>query len=280
MHWTHAAGQGHTGWIEVKEEQFDARRGETMQSFTGKVAVVTGAASGIGRACAHWFSQRGAAVVAVDFNAEGGQALQRELQQAGEEASFHQVDVSNSAEVESFYTELQTQHKRLDALVNAAGISPTVAPVGEYPLQEWERAIGINLSGTFYMMRWGIPLMLESGGGAVVNIGSMMSEIAHPGGTGYVTSKHGVVGLTKAAALDYGRAGVRVNAVGPGVVDTPMAQSSAPSEEAQQYLLAATPLGRFAQPEEIANLIGFLCSDEASFITGALYIADGGYAIQ
>ncbi|HJV27674.1 MAG TPA: SDR family NAD(P)-dependent oxidoreductase [Aromatoleum sp.] len=248
--------------------------------FANKVAVVTGGASGIGLASAEWFAERGAAVVLLDYNDETGRAAAAALTNAGRDASFIRTDMRDPAQVERAFEAVKARHGRVDALVNAAGVSPVPTPVHEYSLDAWDQAIGINLSGTFYAIRFAVPLMLAAGGGAIVNIASMMGAVAHPGGAGYVASKHGVVGLTKAAALDYGRRGIRVNAVGPGVVKTPMTRMVTDNEQVSQIMTAATPLGRFAEPAEMASLIGFLCSDGASFITGAFYLADGGYIAQ
>jgi len=248
-----------------------------MQTYQGKVAVITGGASGIGHASARWFAERGAIVVLADRNEQAGREAEAALRGADGQALFVPVDIGDSAQVERLFQTVQEHFGRLDFLVNAAGISPVVAPIGEYPVEAFDQAIAINLGGTFYAMRFGLPLMLAGGGGAVVNIASMMGEIAHPGGAAYVSSKHGVVGLTKAAALDYGRQGIRVNAVGPGVIKTPMTHMVTDSKEASRHMMANTPLGRFGEPEEVARLIGFLCSEDASFITGAFYLADGGY---
>jgi len=248
-----------------------------MADFSDRVALVTGGGSGIGAACARLFAARGASVGVADFDLAAAERVAGEL---GGRALAVAVDVADAAQVRAMVERSVGAFGRLDALVNSAGISTQNAPVADYPLDAWDRALAVNLSGSFYAMRYSIPEMLKTGGGAIVNVSSMMGQIAHPGGAAYVSTKHALVGLTKAVALDYARQGVRVNAVGPGVVDTPMTRTAISDESIRRMQMAMTPLGRFARPEEIAELICFLCSPRASFITGAYYVADGGYVAQ
>lgn len=250
-----------------------------MSEMTGKVALVTGGASGIGEAAARWFSRQGAHVAVADFNIGAATDVAERLSASGPRAIAVQVDVSQALQVEAMVQQTVAAFGRLDALVNSAGISSLQAPTADYPLEAWDRVIGVNLSGTFYAMKYAIPAMLANGGGAIVNIASMMGHIAHPNGTGYVTSKHGVVGLTKATALDYARQGIRVNAIGPGLIDTAMTRTSIGDPDVRAAQLGMCPLGRFAEPEEMAELIGFLCSPRASYTTGAFYLADGGFTL-
>jgi len=247
-----------------------------MSEFGGKVALVTGGGSGIGEASALLFAERGAAVAVVDVDAAAAQRVASKIQSTGGQALAVVANVAQASQVQAAVTEAVARFGRLDALLNSAGISPQYAPVGEYPLEEWDRTLAINLSGTFYGMKYAIPEMLRHDGGAVVNMSSIMGQVASPGGLAYCATKHGVVGLTKAAALDYGARGVRVNAIGPGMVETPMTAASV-NTEMRQVLLACTPLKRFAQARDIAELIVFLCSERANYITGAYYPIDGGY---
>lgn len=251
-----------------------------MNDFSGKVALVTGGASGMGKATAQILAARGASVAVADYNIEGANALANSIRAEGGSALALQVDVSQATQVEKMVASTMEVFGRLDILINCAGISTHIAPLAEYPIEAWDRALAVNLSGSFYAMRYAIPALLKSGGGAIVTIASMMSSIAHMGGTGYVSSKHGVVGLTKAAALDYAKQGIRVNAVGPGLVDTPMSRAAITGTEMREMLDAMTPIGRFATANEVAELICFLASDKASYITGSYYVVDGGYTIQ
>jgi NAD(P)-dependent dehydrogenase (short-subunit alcohol dehydrogenase family) len=248
-----------------------------MSEFSGKVALVTGGGSGIGEASALLFAERGAAVAVVDVDVGAAQRVANQIQSTGGQALAVAANVAHPSQVQAAVAQSVSRFGRLDALLNSAGISPQYAAVGDYPLEEWDRALAINLSGTFYGMKYAIPEMLRHDGGAVVNISSIMGQVASPGGLAYCATKHGVIGLTKAAALDYGARGVRVNAIGPGVVETPMTAAAVNTDEMRQALLAFTPLKRFAQARDIAELIVFVCSERASFITGAYYPIDGGY---
>ena len=247
-----------------------------MSEFSGKVALVTGGGSGIGEASALVFAERGAAVAVVDVDAAAAQRVASRIESGGGQALAVAANVAQASQVQAAVAQAVAHFGRLDALLNSAGISPQYAAVGDYPLAEWDRTVAINLSGTFYGMKYAIPEMLRHDGGAVVNISSIMGQVASPGGLAYCATKHGVIGLTKAAALDYGSRGVRVNAIGPGMVETPMTAASV-NDEMRQALLACTPLKRFAQARDIAELIVFLCSARASFMTGAYYPIDGGY---
>jgi len=251
-----------------------------MADFEGAVALVTGGGSGIGAASARLFAAQGAAVAVADYDLAAAERVAAELAARGGRALAVEVDVADAAQARAMVERSVSAFGRLDALVNSAGISTQNAPAADYPLEAWDRALAVNLSGSFYALRYAIPEMLKAGGGAIVNVSSMMGQVAHPGGAAYVSTKHALVGLTKAVALDYGRQGIRVNAVGPGVVDTPMTRAAIADDRIRRVQMAMTPLGRFAKPEEIAELICFLCSRRASFITGAYYVADGGYVVQ
>lgn len=248
-----------------------------MFDYMGKVALVTGGGSGIGRATAAIMANCGASIVIADFDNAAGQAMVDELKKAGHQALFIKVDVADINSVESMIEKTQQTFGRLDCLVNCAGISGPVAAVTDYPLEDWHRVININLNGTFYAIRCAIPLMLKSGGGAIVTMSSIFGSIAGGNIAAYVASKHAVLGLTKAVAQEFGSQGIRINAVAPGVIETAMTEDALQQQEFVTSFLERTPVGRFGQANEVANFISFLCSDQAGFITGTYYPIDGGY---
>lgn len=247
--------------------------------LAGRVALITGGASGIGAAAARVMAREGAAVAVADFDAKRAGEVAEGLRAGGTRAIAIAVDVAQPAQVEAMVQRTVAELGRLDALVNSAGISPPMRATHEYPLADWERCLAVNLSGTFYAIRCALPALLAGGGGAIVNLSSMMGQIAHAGIPAYVASKHGVVGLTKVVALDYAKQGIRCNAIGPGNVDTAMTRGAMPAGVFEAVGRVA-PIGRYGTPEEIAELISFLCSPRASFITGAYLVADGGFVVQ
>lgn len=246
------------------------------QDFSGKVAIVTGGASGIGAAIARDLAARGARVVVADYNLEGAQKLAAE---AGNGALAFKVDTADATQVKAMVDFAVEQFGRLDLAVNNAGIAGADKPVGEIELDDWHRVIGVNLHGVFYGMRYQIPAMLRSGGGSIVNMASILGSVGWRGAAAYVTAKHGVCGMTKSAALEYSAQGVRVNAVGPGFIETPLIEN-AMTDEARAALVGMHPIGRLGRPEEVAALTNFLLSDAASFVTGAYYPVDGAYLAQ
>jgi len=250
-----------------------------MADMNEKVALVTGSGSGIGRATALVFASRGANVMIADYNLEGAQETVRLVEEAGGRAKAVKVDVSDEVSVKAMVEATVSAFGRIDYLVNNAGISaagPNV-PLHEVKLDAFKRVFDVNVVGTFLGMKYAVPEMLKTGGGAVVNLSSTMGERASPGDPSYSTSKHAVRGLTQSAALTYAGDGVRVNSIGPGVVKTGMTDAVFEDEQTTAWLLSITPLKRFAEPKEIATLIVFLCSDDASFLTGAYYPIDGGW---
>jgi NAD(P)-dependent dehydrogenase (short-subunit alcohol dehydrogenase family) len=242
----------------------------------GKVALVTGGGSGIGRASALTFAREGAKVVVADVVVEGGEETARLIQQRGGEAIFVKTDVSQAADVEALIARAVQTYGRLDCAHNNAGIEGAAATTIDYAEDAWERVIAINLKGVWLCMKYEIPHLLKQGG-AIVNTASTAGLVGYRGGSAYVASKHGVVGLTKTAALEYAKAGVRVNAVCPGAIDTPMmGRLTGHRPQRAERMAASEPVGRMGRPEEIGEAVVWLCSEAASFVTGHAMAVDGG----
>jgi len=251
------------------------------KQFEGKVALVTGAASGIGRASALAFARAGAKTVVADVVVEGGEETVRMIKAAGGDALFVRTDVSKAAEVETLIQQVVETYGRLDYAHNNAGIEGEGAPTADCTEENWDRIININLKGVWLCMKYAIPQMLKHGGGAIVNTASVAGLVGVPGGSAYSAAKGGVVQLTRTVALEYAKAGIRVNAVCPGAIRTPMVERIVANRpEVEAVIIALEPIGRLGKPEEIAEAVVWLCSDAASFVTGVPLPVDGGWVAQ
>ena len=250
--------------------------------FSGKVALITGGGGGLGRAAALGFAARGAHVVIVDHDATLGQGSVDVLRQQGREARFIPADVTRSADVQAYVASTLEQFGRIDCFFNNAGIEGSVSPIYDYAEEMFDRVIAVNLRGVFLGMKYVLPVMLRQGAGAVVNTASIAGLVGGAGMSAYTASKHAVLGMTKSAAADVARGGVRVNAVCPGPAETRMMRSlevqrsPADPETAHTLYAANIPLGRYATPEEVAGAVMYLCSDLAGSVTGTQLVVDGG----
>ncbi len=252
-------------------------------TLENKTALVTGAGSGIGRATSLALAREGARVVVSDINAEGAEATLSIIKERGGEGVFVHADVSQAADVEALVTGVIQTYGRLDCAYNNAGIEGYMeGRLHEYPEDIWDRLIDINLKGVWLCLKYEIPRMLEQGGGAIVNTASAAGLVGSRRLAAYVASKHGVVGLTKAAALEYARDGIRVNAVCPGIIDTPMMDRliAGRQDDYETTIPTRQPVGRLGTPEEIAEAVAWLCSDAASLVTGIAMSVDGGFTAQ
>lgn len=242
-----------------------------------KTAIVTGAASGIGRACALAYAREGASVVVSDIVESGGRETVELIQKRapGARAIFVRADVSKPEDHEALVNAAIEHFGALHIACNNAGIGGEQNPIAELSVEGWRKVIEVDLSGVFYAMRAQIPRMLEAGGGAIVNMASILGGAGQAGAAAYVSAKHGLLGLTKCAALEYTARGIRTNAVGPGYIDTPLL--SGLSKEMIEMLITLHPIGRLGRSEEVAELVVWLSSERASFVSGSYYPVDGGY---
>lgn len=256
-----------------------------MGIVSGKTALVTGAGAGIGRATARKFSTEGAKVVVSDIDSTGGIETVRLIHADGGKAIFIQADCSKPEDVKALIEGVVEEYESLDCVCNNAGIEGKIAPFAEQTIENYDAVMNVNARGVFLCLRAEIREMLTSGGGAIVNLASIAGLIGFPGIAPYTASKHAVNGLTKNAALEYGKDGIRINSICPGGIDTRMLdslaeQTSDGQQSSQQMMAPLHPLGRIGTPEEVAELIVWLCSDRAAFVTGANIPIDGGYVAQ
>ncbi|MEQ1888657.1 MAG: SDR family oxidoreductase [Alphaproteobacteria bacterium] len=247
----------------------------------GKVVIITGAASGIGRATSQIFAREGARVIIADVNEKGGEETLSLINKQGHQGMFVKTDITVETDVKTLIERAINAHGRLDAAYNNAGVEGAQAFTADMPVNEFDKIISANLRGVYLCMKYEIQAMLKSGGGAIVNTASAAGLIGIPGMSAYCASKHGVIGLTKTAALEYAKLGIRVNCVCPGAIDTPMlARVTTADPEILGQLIASEPIGRMGKPSEIGEAAVWLCSDHASFVTGHAMAVDGGLVAQ
>jgi NAD(P)-dependent dehydrogenase (short-subunit alcohol dehydrogenase family) len=249
-----------------------------MKQLENKVAIITGSGSGIGKSAAMLFAKEGAKMIISDINEAHGNSVVDEITKNGGAAFFVKADSSKPEDNEALVKQTLDKYGSLDIAVNNAGIGGPLAATGEYPVDGWKKVIDINLSGVFYGMRYQIPAMLQNGG-SIINVASILGQAGTKFSPAYVAAKHGVVGLTKAAALEYADKKIRINSIGPGYIKTPLVMNSL-DQSALDALVGLHPMGRLGESEEIAELLLWLASAKASFVTGAYYPIDGGYLAQ
>jgi NAD(P)-dependent dehydrogenase (short-subunit alcohol dehydrogenase family) len=240
-----------------------------------KTVIITGAASGIGKASAELFAKQGANVIVSDIQESDGNAVVKDICSAGGISSFFKTDVSNPEEMEALVNFAVSTYGKLDIAVNNAGIGGELNLIADMSIDGWQKVIAINLSSLFYGMKYQIQAMLKSGGGSIVNISSILGAVGFAGSAGYSAAKHGVIGLTQTAALEYAAHNIRINAVGPGFIDTPLLKAL--DNDMKKQIISLHPAGRLGRSEEIAEMILWLSSDKASFVNGSYHPIDGGY---
>ncbi|NDV01811.1 SDR family NAD(P)-dependent oxidoreductase [Pseudoroseicyclus tamaricis] len=244
--------------------------------FKGKAAIVTGGASGIGAAIARELAASGASVLVADLDGEAAEALAAQLRESGAKAEGFAVDVADASQVEAMVAKAAQAFGGLHLAVNNAGIGGPAEAIADLSLDGWRKVIDVNLNGVFYGMKYQIAAMLASGGGSIVNMSSILGSVGFASASAYVATKHALLGLSRTAALEYSQAGIRVNAVGPAFIDTPLLSKNL-DQGALDGLAGQHPVGRLGRPEEVSALTCFLLSDRASFITGSYHLVDGGY---
>jgi NAD(P)-dependent dehydrogenase (short-subunit alcohol dehydrogenase family) len=245
-------------------------------NFEGKVVLVTGGSSGIGRVTSILFARHGAKVVIADINAAGEETVEAIKRKKGE-ATFVQTDVRDAKQVQSLVATAVKMYGGLHCAFNNAGVLPAMAMLADTDESAFDHTFDVDVKGVFLAMKYEIQQMLRTSGGAIVNTASIAGLIAEQGISSYVAAKHAVIGLSKAAAVEYASQGIRINAIAPGLVETPMTRHWFDDPQMRQFFLTNSPIGRFAQPEEIANMVLFLCSERASFTVGQTFTVDGGY---
>lgn len=251
-----------------------------MGEFSGKTVIVTGGASGIGQATAILFATHGANVVVSDIDEVAGTSTANNIVNDGGNAIFVRTDVSKPNDCEKLVQQTMAKFGRLDVAFNNAGIGGESNTVADLSIEGWQKVIDINLNSVFYCMKFELAEMLKSGAGCIINMSSILGNVAFANSSAYVAAKHGVIGLTKSAAVEFATSGIRVNAVGPAFIDTPLLEQAGITGDIRQALVAKHPIGRFGKSFEVAELVIWLASDKASFVTGSYYPVDGGYLAQ
>lgn len=251
-----------------------------MTKLDGKVAIITGSAMGMGAATAELFAQEGAKVIIADFNKEKGLAQTEKIRAAGGEVTFCDVDVSNEEQVKHLVEFTVKTYGRLDVAINNAALTPDDKPIADFDLSYWNRLLSVDLTGVALCMKYEIrQMMAQGGGGSIVNVSSVSGVRPQPANPAYIAAKHGVIGLSRSAAMDYSPHGIRINIVAPGAIDTPMLRGALEQFgfDPDDYAKKLSLLGRFAQAEEVANAHLWLASEQSSYVTGAIIAVDGGY---